>query len=405
MDVKNLYNKYEFNENIPYRDLLIAIRDQILQMNVISILTEEKESAYEIFEILNAKGKNLASIDLIKNTIYSKYHADDNAKDKIIEEKWEGIKKTLRSRNQNIGFATFYRHYWISKYQKVTNSKLYDSFKKHIKSSKNSYEVFVENLRKEANIYLEIVSPQISDYSNRKEYNWLIQSLKSIGEIFGVSQARIVLLPLYELKSNDKISFTAFKRAINYIENFVFAYTGILKNQANIYEARFSKLAIKLRESNSKKETNDLLEEHLYGAFQDRFPEKEEFISAFINLKFSKNNISTNTMTKYALNKISAKFNNSEIFSIDSSIEHIINENLLNEKTLYIGNLICLENNLNNEAKDLPYEEKLEVYNKSKYDQVLSFCEKYTDFTENNISERSKLLGEYYYNYILSVDN
>ena len=31
-------------------------------MNVISILTEEKDSAYEIFEILNAKEKNLANI-------------------------------------------------------------------------------------------------------------------------------------------------------------------------------------------------------------------------------------------------------------------------------------------------------------------------------------------------------
>ena len=405
LEEMKLKGKYDFNENTPYKDLLIAIRDQILQMNVISILTEEKNSAYEIFEILNAKGKNLASIDLIKNTIYSKFHADDNAKDKIIENKWEGIKTTLRSRNPNIGFATFYRHYWISKYQKTTNSKLYDSFKKHIKSNKKSYEEFIEDLSTIAETYMNIVSPNTDDYNNRKEYNWLIQSLKAIEKTFGVTQARIALLALFELKSNDKISSKAFKEAVNYIENFIFAYTGVLKNQANIYESRFSKLAIKLRESKNKNNKNNILKEYLYQKFEDRYPQKEEFLSGFVRLRFSKQESPTNTITKYVLNKISSKLNNSEVFSIDSSIEHIINEDISNDNTLFIGNLICLEIDLNNEASDLAYEEKLEVYKKSKYDQVLNFCNKYPNFNENDIEERSKILGEYYYDNILNESN
>ena len=385
LEEMKLKGKYNFNKNTPYKDLLIAIRDQILQMNVISILTEEKDSAYEIFEILNAKGKNLASIDLIKNTIYSKFHADDNAKDKIIENKWEGIKTTLRSRNPNIGFATFYRHYWISKYRKTTNSKLYDSFKEYIKSNKKSYEEFVEDLSTIAETYMKIVSPNIDDYDNRKEYNWLIQSLKAIEKTFGVTQARIALLALFELKSNDKISSKAFKNAVNYIENFIFAYTGVLKNQANIYESRFSKLAIKLRESKNKSDTNNILKKYLYQEFGDRYPQKEEFLSGFVRLRFSKQETPTNTITKYVLNKISSKLNNSEVYSIDSSIEHIINEDISNDNTLFIGNLICLEIDLNNEASDLAYEEKLEVYKKSKYDQVLNFCNKYPNFNENYI--------------------
>lgn len=405
LEEMKLKRKYDFNENTPYKDLLIAIRDQILQMNVISILTEEKDSAYEIFEILNAKGKNLASIDLIKNTIYSKFHADDNAKDKIIENKWEGIKTTLRSRNPNIGFATFYRHYWISKYQKTTNSKLYDSFKKHIKSNKKSYEEFVEDLSTIAETYMKLVSPNIDDYNNRKEYNWLVQSLKAIEKTFGVTQARIALLALFELKSNDKISSKAFKDAVNYIENFIFAYTGVLKNQANIYESRFSKLAIKLRESKNKSDTNNILKKYLYQEFEDRYPQKEEFLSGFVRLRFSKQESPTNTITKYVLNKISSKLNNSEVYSIDSSIEHIINEDISNDNTLFIGNLICLEVDLNNEASDLAYEEKLEVYKKSKYDQVLNFCNKYPNFNENDIEERSKILGEYYYDNILNESN
>lgn len=45
------------------------------------------------------------------------------------------------------------------------------------------------------------------------------------------------------------------------------------------------------------------------------------------------------------------------------------------------------------------------VYKKSKYDQVLNFCNKYSNFNENDIEERSKILGEYYYDNILNESN
>lgn len=399
LNEKRLKKNYELCKEIIYEDILTAIRDQILRMTVISILTEEKESAYEIFEILNAKGKSLASIDLIKNTIYSKFHSDNNAKDKIIERMWEDIKKILRERNQDIGFATFYRHYWMSKYKKETNYKLYDSFKKHIKEEKRSYEIFVNDLNTEARTYLKIVCPYSED-NNRKEYKWLYQSLKAIEDTFGVTQARIILLALYDLKSNKKISSNKFKEAVIYIENFIFAYSGILKNQANIYEKGFSKSAIELRKSKNKRDTNKILDEFLYKEFDDKFPNKQDFISAFTHLKFSKSNTATNMMTKYVLNKISSSLDSRETFSNDSSIEHIINEDISNENTIYIGNLICLEQNLNNKADNLKFGEKLKVYEKSKYNQVIEFCKKYKKFDEKSISERSKELGEYYYDKI-----
>jgi len=44
---------------------------------------------------------------------------------------------------------------------------------------------------------------------------------------------------------------------------------------------------------------------------------------------------------------------------------------------------------------------KLEVYKKSKYNQVRNFCNKYSHFNEDDIEERSKTLGKYYYDNIL----
>lgn len=393
------------DQSIGYKEILIAIRDQILLMNIISILTNDKESAYEIFEILNAKGKNLASIDLIKNTIYSKFHADDNAKDKIIEQQWENIKNILRDRNQNIGFITFYRHFWISKYKKTTNVKLYDSFKKEIKSNKIDYENFVNTVEKEAKNYLKIVCPNESDYNNRKEYFWLIQSLNIIEKTFGVSQARIALLALFDIKSRELISTAYYKKTITYIENFIFAYSTLLKNQANIYESRFSKFAIELRKSNSKQESNNIIKKYLFDEFKDKFPQKNEFIFAFKNLQYSKDSNLNNTVTKYVLNKISSSFDGIDIFHNDSSIEHIINEDSSNMITLNIGNLICLEEKLNNEANSLGFDEKVEIYSKSKYCQVVEFCKVNSTFGPDCIYKRAERLAEYYYKNILLKNN
>ena len=52
--------------SLEYVDILKAIRDQILQTTFVSISTTDKEQANMIFEILNAKGKRLAEVDLIK---------------------------------------------------------------------------------------------------------------------------------------------------------------------------------------------------------------------------------------------------------------------------------------------------------------------------------------------------
>ena len=70
-----------------------------------------------------------------------------------------------------------------------------------------------------------------------------------------------------------------------------------------------------------------------------------------------------------------------------------------------VGNLICLEEKYNEEAEDLPYEEKVEVYHKSKYSQVQEFIKKYVKWTEEDIDKRSKELAKLYYTKIMGEDN
>ena len=83
------------------------MREQVLGCTFVAISTKDKDQANRIFEILNAKGKRLAYIDLIKNKIFetlSKTEPVDTA-----EDKWNKIKEECN--NAGVGIGTYYRHF------------------------------------------------------------------------------------------------------------------------------------------------------------------------------------------------------------------------------------------------------------------------------------------------------
>lgn len=236
-------------ENTEYIDILKAIRDRILNSVFVSISTDTKEQANMIFEILNAKGKRLAAIDLIKNKLFERVNYTEPAD--FATETWKNIKKTLNSRKDMIGFATFYRHFWNSKYKKTADKDLYDAFNRTIKTKEES-EQFLSELAKESKQYLNIVYPQRSDYDNKKEFFWLVQSLRVLNKDFNIIQVRIVLLALFDAYNREKISGTYFKKVILFLENFHFVYNALTSNKSNKFDSIFTKHSIMLRKAKIK---------------------------------------------------------------------------------------------------------------------------------------------------------
>ena len=133
---KSLFNAYKYfynkllaekkNYSDNYITFLKAIRDQIIGCSVIFITVDSEEAAQTIFETLNAKGKDLETLDLIKNKVFeilNKNHPSDFAKDK-----WKNIKNTINSRTERVSLSVFFRHFWISKYAFLNENKIYKSF-------------------------------------------------------------------------------------------------------------------------------------------------------------------------------------------------------------------------------------------------------------------------------------
>lgn len=370
--------------------LLKAIRDQVLAATVIEIITEDKKEANRLFEILNSKGKGLSNIDMIKNKIFEELNTVEPAD--FASEKWKNINNILSCCNEGIGFATFLRHYFSSKYKSVSKANLYDKFKELIKAPE--YKDFLKDLEDNAIIYKKIVSPQRQDYDNRKEYFWLVQTLDVFNKVFNIVNIRVPFLSLLEAKERDVISTRVFKNIVLYIENFHFAYTAVLSKGTNRVENHYSTFAIKLRKSKSKNETSKIVDE-LKRNLESLFPTYNDFQTKFVTLIFSKKDNPSNMKTKYAINRLNCYFEHSELFDERGSVEHILPEN--EGLTLNIGNLILLENNLNVEAGNGDYKSKKPIYSKSKYKWVNDFLTNNVDWMENSVNKRAETMAKIYY--------
>ncbi|WP_017257598.1 DUF262 domain-containing protein [Pedobacter arcticus] len=386
-------------DDLSYIDILKAIRDQILNTIFISISTFDKENANMIFEILNAKGKKLSHVDLIKNKIFE--IVDDKGSADFAEIKWNVIKQNLISGKETIGLATFYRHFWISNYKKTSGSKLYDDFQKEIKpKTKERYKNFLREIESDSTTYIKILNPNREDYGNRKEYFWLVQSLNVLMNYFNIVQVRIAILSLYKAKDKDLISTAKFKNTITFLENFHFAYSSIFSGRANRFENTYSKFAIGLNSAKNKTNANDIIDENLIAPLDNLFPNYSEFSKKFIELTFSKKDHPNNIKSKYIINKINSYYENVDVFSDNGTIEHIRSEKVDSE-SLNIGNLILLEEKLNNQAGDKSFKDKKEIYLKSSYKWIKEFTNSNDDWDKESIILRAEELSKIYYTKII----
>lgn len=388
----------EIVEALSEIDVLKALRDQVLNSTFISISTTDREQANKIFEILNAKGKRLAYIDLIKNKIFEVLNKVEPAD--FAEETWKNIKETLSFGKESVGLATFYQHFWSSKYKKVSSNKLYEAFNSTIKKSETEYTEFIKELLKNAKIYMQIVNPKREDYNNRKEYFGIVQSLSCINNYFNVVQVRIALLALFDTKQRGIVDFTMLRDTLSCLENFHFAYNAILANRTNRLEKIYSSFAIALRKSQTKAEAKCVIWDKLVAPLDELFPTFDSFSEKFVALSFTKKDKVSNVKTKYAINKLNSLYSNNEVFANDGTIEHIIPEKEQGN-TLNIGNLILLEDNLNVEAGHENYANKCAVYAKSNYIWVKNFVAQHEQWDSSMIEQRAKEMAKVYYTEIL----
>jgi len=380
--------KNGIEEGIKY---LIAFRNQLLSLKIIEISVNDEIDAYTIFEILNAKGKQLELGDRMKNWILKKLpktFPTDSAK-----EKWNKLRDHLESvsKSENI-FISFVNHYWISKYEKLKDDdEIYHYFKINIRQDKMID--FLTDLERNAEYYSEIV------VNNRTELLTELNFILNSFWVFRTVQVRPILLSLFH---NYKTGIITEKELISYLrrlENFHFVFSAICSSAANKIEKIYYDYAPQIRHSFTKSLMNDFFDE-----LEQKKPDYESFRRNFITKCYSTKNPTYKTnriLINYILQRIEYYKQGNREFSInDISIEHILSDDGT-EKTCQIGNLLPLAQSINENCENDALSLKLPKYANSNYKTVSDFIKYHgnkTEWSEQNIKDRTDRICQLAYN-------
>ena len=146
------------------------VLDALTKLEIVEIvLTKGEDDPQVIFESINSTGLELSNADLIRN--YLLMNADDQ--EKLYENYWLYIEKTLRNKMDYSNLDAFFMQYIVYKTSKPVNSRqLYNSFVKLFKDSGYSQESILKELRYYAEIFGAFVygSNKYSERINRLHY-------------------------------------------------------------------------------------------------------------------------------------------------------------------------------------------------------------------------------------------
>jgi uncharacterized protein with ParB-like and HNH nuclease domain len=135
------------------RDALTAIRDKVLDLQVIYIDLDNEDDAYLIFETLNTRGKELTLSDLVKSYL-TKLLKPTNKNVDHTKDAWNGIVELIEGSQADLTVTNYLHHYWLSRHEYVTVKRLYRDLKPKV--TKTNAKEFLESLVRDGRTYREI---------------------------------------------------------------------------------------------------------------------------------------------------------------------------------------------------------------------------------------------------------
>lgn len=384
------------DSKLDYVELLKLFRDQILHCKVIYVTVKSFDDAYAIFEVLNAKGKDLSPIDIIKNSLFS--ILDETEPVDFAEESWKQIKRKTVGK---CDIQTFYRHYWLSKYGYSTAKKLVKEFNDKIGKNQAEYTTFLNELVEASEDYYKIVYPNKNNWPQPEEID-IYYALEAC-DIFDVTQVRIFLLALFDVKRKKMISHKQFIRIFKFLEQYHFVFNAICSMRPSGLERRYSSYARKLRMCKDKNETKKCIDE-LVDTLKEGLPAEEIFVSNFVNIRYTSDFAKDKKLVQYIIKKYEFyNVNTNEIQPLSFTIEHIMPESTGIKECGMIGNLLPLGDKLNSDLMDKDFKYKIKKYSTSQYKTVEKFAQQYqnnSEWTKEMIIERTKEIAEKMYDIV-----
>jgi uncharacterized protein with ParB-like and HNH nuclease domain len=386
------------------RSELVKIRDKVLGLELIFTALDNDDDAYVIFETLNTRGKDLTLSDLVKGHLTRLLKPSNSGVD-LTRDKWAQILQTFEASQADLSVSTFIHHYWLSRYEYITEKTLYKALRKQI--TKANARAFLDDLVKESKIYRQIHEP--SSRTWKKEEFEIRDALKAMN-LFKIKQQLPLVLSVMRNYEDQELKIKQVRSILGAIENFHFAFTAIASQRSSGgISFMYALAARELYKAAGLEAKAKLLSDFQKNKLKAKRPDYAEFEPSFLSLVYSSKMTKQKALVKYILMKIYNS--NSTGITADAeqmTMEHLAPENpskkgaLLAEQVASIGNLILLNQDLNNKLANKSFSDKVALLANSHVwlDPIISSAKQWGS---EEIEKRTKLLAEDAYEKVWAV--
>lgn len=217
----------------------------------------------------------------------------------------------------------------------------------------------------DSEIYRAIFEPEYKEW--KKEEKTIVRSLEALNVFRVKLQVPTVLSVLRSYLASD-ISLASASRALDSITKFHFIFTAVTSQRSSGgISQMYASTARRLQDAKDSQKKNDVLNEFRV-KLRDRIPSQNEFNVNFEQIIFTKSNSKQKRLVQYILMEIHRiEKTGIPIDYSQMTIEHIYPENPKSGKSLpasitgQLGNLILIDQGLNDELANKSFEEKKKI--------------------------------------------
>lgn len=370
----NDFAKLDFEE-------LLTLTRQFLRTRVVAISSMQEEEVYNIFEILNARGVKLKQVELLKNYLF-KYLKPKTLLD-IYKNKWAELEQLL----EGIDLDDFYLHVfrcWYYK-NKLSKDRLFDVTKEQLRkenaiSLQDFFDFFIE-----CGGYYRAIYDATGTLREAEVYEYF--------KFKKIQQARSIFLALKIQNVKGVLSDLLYDRLLVLIRNFYIVFN--LDNGAsNKIDNDVYVMSNEIYKSNEENKIEYEVYKFLK-KFSTYFTKENILENGLKNIIYSNKSTRKNISSKllvYLYKPLLLEYEKNKYVQYDFNkfnVEHVLNDDAEEGIRYSLGNLLLCPDDINGIMEDKPYARKRQYLLESEIPYLKAFAEKYDDFDESCIEDRT----------------
>lgn len=381
------------------KNRLDALRDTLLSLKLIYVELDSEDDAYQVFETLNTRGKDLATTDLLKNHL-ARLLREKNPLSDDVKVRWSLMSDNIKAISADgIDLDGFLYHYWLSTNAFTQKRDIFKVVKETVKN-KGSAKKLLDDLLAFSGVYRDLYEPSLRKW--RTDELEVKSTLEAINR-FRVKHPMPLMMTALHKYDSKTLSKAELLRILQVIEIFTFVNTSLMNARSSGGVAQMYAFHAKTLVSANEPVRRQKAINEFAMKLALKLPTQEVFLEKFRMLRYSDKFATQKREVQYVVTKLfSWMFPAVAINPSEMSIEHIEPQSsmaMIDTAVASIGNLWFLKTAFNNNLGNATAAFKLAKYKESQLpcDSTLANA---TTWTQTEIEKRTTELGERFWSVV-----